>query len=342
MGTDEPSVFEIKADYEETKLQEYEREFDRWVGGPTKILWDDYRGRFGIILLTIYLLMGTIGTVVWPSTSPNAAPRMLSPFESLRYPLGTDGMGQDLAAMMIHATPAMLQMILAGAIFANLLGVSVGLFSGYIGGTTDKVIMTLTDTTMSIPGIPLLIILAAILEPTNPYLIGIILSIQSWAGTARVLRSQVIPIANEEHVEAARAYGQPTSSLLVKDILPHLMPYIFIGFLGGATAIVFASVALYFLGILPFDQQNWGVVLNMAYQEGGAMYSLQAAHWIVVPLVTVIGLTVGFTLLAQAFDQVFNPRVRARHRKRKQDSDEMVDEDASMGAEKAESQMGTL
>lgn len=318
--TDEPSVFETTATYEQTKLDLYQEQFDKWIAEPVKILWSDYRGRFGLLLVTFYILAGTLGIMFVEQPSPNMTDQMIPALTDFAHPLGSDGKGQDMLSLMVWSTPDMLKMIFAGAIFGNLLGVSIGLFSGYMSGTTDKVIMTITDTVMSIPGIPLLIIMAAILEPKNPFLIGIILNIQGWAGQARILRSQVFPLVNTEHVEAARVLGQPMSTVIVKEILPHLLPYIFIGFLGGATTIVFASVALYFLGILPYNNENWGVVLNDAYQQG-AIYSLELAHWLVVPLVTIVGLTVGLTLLAQSFDQVFNPRVRARHRAREQDEE---------------------
>jgi peptide/nickel transport system permease protein len=198
--------------------------------------------------------------------------------------------------------------------------------------------MTVVDTLNSIPGVPLLIVLAAVLVPKNPFLVGIILNIQGFTGGVRTLRSQVIPLAEEEHVEVARALGKSKSELLVKEILPHSLPYIFIGFLGGATRVVFASVALYFLGILPFSTQNWGVVLHFAYQRG-SIYSAQYIHWLLVPMVTIVGLTLGLTMLAQAFDQVFNPRVRARHRassddrrtEREQDTSDVTTTHSEMG-----------
>lgn len=317
MGTEEASAFETTATYEQSSMDVYEEKFDRWVGAPAHILWGDYRGRFGIIIVGIYLLMATVGVAVLPTPEPNMGPRMVKPFTTLEFILGTDGSGKGLLSLMVHATPPMLKMIFAGAIFANLLGVSIGLYSGYVGGVTDKALMSVVDTVNSIPGIPLLIIIAAIIQPTDPYLVGIVLSVQRWTGRARTIRSQVIPLADEAHVEASHALGESKSSLMVGEILPHLLPYVFIGFLGAATYIVFASVGLYFLGILPYTTQNWGVVLNNAYQRSGAMYSLDAAHWIIVPLITIVGLNVGLTMLAQAFDQVFNPRVRARHRARK-------------------------
>lgn len=320
MASDGTTVFETTADYEQPRLDRYQDKFDRWVGAPVRILWDDYRGRFGLLVVAFYFLMGTVGVLLVPE--PVAmGPRLVQPFQTLEHPLGTDGMGQGMLSLMVHATPAMLKMILSGAIFGSLISVSLALVAGYKGGTVDKVIMTVTDTWASIPGLPLLLILATILQPKNPFLVGIVLNIQGWAGGVRSLRSQVIPLADEAHVEAARAQGIPLSTLLVKEVLPHLLPLIFIGLLGGAVGIVTAAVGLYFLGVLPFTMENWGVILNYAYDKSGALYSLDAAHWLLVPMLTIVGLNLGMTLLAQGFDQVFNPRVRARHRRRDIEAD---------------------
>ena len=323
MSTDESSAtadaFGSTADYEQTAFDVYQTQIDRWVIAPMRILWDDYRGRFGILVVTLYVLMGTLGVALVPEPEPNMAPRLIQPFSEPTHVLGTDGLGQDLLSLMVHSTPDMLKMILAGAVFGSFMSTALGLYTGYVGGKIDKAIMTFVDTLNSIPGVPLLIVLAAVLVPKNPFLVGIILNVQGFTGGVRTLRSQVIPLAEEEHVEVARALGKSKSELLMKEVLPHVLPYIFIGFLGGATRIVFSSVALYFLGILPFSTQNWGVVLHFAYEQG-SIYSAAYIHWLLVPMVTIVGLTLGLTMLAQAFDQVFNPRVRARHRARKSET----------------------
>jgi peptide/nickel transport system permease protein len=325
MGTDDPtkggdtgSPFTVEADIEATPMDVYQQTLDVWVISPLRVLWSDYRGRFGLSLFVLYVLMGTVGVVLVEVPDVGQGDRLVSPFQALEHPLGTDGLGQDLLGLMVHATPAMLKMIVAGAVFGGFVGVVVGIVAGYVGGTLDKVLMTITDTVGSIPGIPLLLIFVALIEPTNPWLVGIVLSLQDWTGAARGIRAQTLPIRKKEYVEASQAMGQSTSNTLFKDVLPELLPMITIGFMGGAAGIVNKSVGLYFLGILPFSHQNWGVVLNSAYEGSGALYSLEAAHWLLVPLITVTGMTLALTLLAQAFDQVFNPRVRARHEARKQ------------------------
>lgn len=331
---DDSSPFRSQAEVDATIADVYQQSVEDWVISPLKILWSDYRGKFGLSVVLLYVLMGTVGVALYPTTEPYGGPLLLSPFQSLEHPLGTDGTGQDLLALMIHATPAMFKMMAAGAIFGNMLGVSVGLLSGYNGGTIDKVLMTISDTLMSIPGLPLLLILAALIEPSNPYLIGVILNIQGWTGIARAIRAQVLPLRNKEYVEASEVLGQSQSNILLKQVLPDLLPYLTIGFMTGATTVITASVGLYFLGVLPFTTANWGVVLNQAYNSAGALYSLDAAHWLLVPMVVISGMTFGLTLLAQAFDQVFNPRVRARHqaRKHRDDESDVEADEEEMGA----------
>lgn len=323
---DDSSPFQAKSEYNATPMDIYQQAVEDWIVGPLKVLWSDYRGRTGLIIVLFYLLMGTVGVAFYPETGPFDGQLLTQPFENLDHPLGTDGNGKDLLALMIHATPDMFKMMFAGAIFGNSLGIIIGLVSGYEGGTIDKVLMTITDTLASIPGLPLLLILAAIIQPTNPYLIGVIVNIQGWTAGARGIRSQVLPLRNQEYVEASRALGQSKSNILVKQVLPDLLPYITIGFMTGATTVITASVGLYFLGILPFTTENWGIVLNAAYNESGALYAMAEAHWLLVPLVTITGLTFGLTLLAQSFDQVFNPRVRDRHLARKQAKESVEDE----------------
>ncbi|WP_459190691.1 ABC transporter permease [Halosimplex sp. J119] len=326
---DDESPFRSQSDYDATAMDVYEVVFSRWVVSPLRVLWSDYRGRFGLIIVTFYVLVGTLGVVVIPEPSVDPINRLLSPLEqpNLQYLLGSDGVGRGLLPLMAHATPKMLKMMLAGAIFGNTLGVVVGLVAGYTGGNTDKILMTITDVVASVPALPLLLILAAIIEPRNPYLIGVILTVQLWAGLARGVRAQVLPLRNVEYVEASRTMGQSTSTVLIKQILPDLLPLVTLRFMSTARTVIFSSVALYFLGLLPYTSANWGVVLNSAYENSNILASFENAHWLLVPALTIALLTFGLTLLAQAFDQVFNPRVRARHEaRRRADVEDEIDE----------------
>ncbi|MFC6964224.1 ABC transporter permease [Halocatena marina] len=170
-------------------------------------------------------------------------------------------------------------MIFAGTMFATMLATVIGTLSGYIGGTIDRGLMTLSDIMIALPGLPLLIVLAAVFEPESPYVIGLILSVNIWAGLARTIRSEVLSLRDIEYVESSRVMGFSLSSIIGRDILPNLMSYITVNIAYNARSIIFSSVALYFLGVLPYSNYNWGVIMDNAYQ-GGTMYTSSLYYWL--------------------------------------------------------------
>ena len=294
------------------------------VLAPGRVLWSDWRARIAVTVLTGYLLMGAVawisaaewGPTIVPRPSPNQGPALVGAFRTLEFPLGTTFSGHSILSQVVHATPAMLKMIGAGAVFTVVVGATLGTVAGYKGGRVDDVVMTLVDVALTIPGLPLIIVLAGALTDSlqgNPYVIGILLSINAWAGLSRAVRSQVLTLRGAEYVEASRVMGLGTGTVLRRDVLPNLMPYVTMNFVKQARAVIYGSVGLYFLGVLPYTAVNWGVMMNNANSQAGAVSSPAAFHWLAVPMVTVILLSLSLTLLAQSGDRLFNPRVRARH-----------------------------
>ena len=304
--------FATQSEIERTPTERLRTRLDRSVLTPVKIVWTDWRGRVGAAIILLYLLVGTVGVVLVAQPAYAQGPRSLDLFENLAYPLGTDNLGRSLFGMTVHATPPMLKMIAGGSVFATGLATAVGTFAGYKGGTVERILMTLTDTMMAIPGLPLVIVLGAVFEPRNPFLVGIILSIGAWAGLARTLRSQVLTIREETYVEASYAMGLSTRRIIYTDVLPNLMPYILVNFANSARRVIYSSVALYFLGVLPITSDNWGVMLDRAYQAG-ALWNTGVLHELLVPLFAIFLLSLGLILFSQGTDRLFNPRIRAKH-----------------------------
>ncbi|WP_276256821.1 ABC transporter permease [Halomontanus rarus] len=307
-------AFEAVADTTLTKKERYKRAIDRRYLAPIRVMWTDLRARVGLLIIAFFVSMGVIGPRVVDPPKVSEGPQLQGAFQSWAHPLGTDNLGRDVLAMIVHATPNMLLMILAGGIFTTVLATVFGTTSGYLGGRTDRVLSMMMDTVMTIPGLPLIVILAAALQPENPVVIGVILTINAWAGLARSIRSQVLAIRQNSYVEASKAMGLSTSSIIRRDIMPNIMPYVLINFVESARNVIFASVGLYFIGVLPYDSiVNWGVMIDLAYTSGGALQSLDAAHWLLAPLITITLLSFGLIMFAQGTDRMFNPRVRAQH-----------------------------
>lgn len=307
------SPFDTVADIEATRTDRYRRLFNSNVVAPMRILVTDPRGAFGLATLLVYLLAGTVG--VWLIPYPeNSSTILMGAFESWEHVLGTNRYGADLFGLIVHATPAMLIMIAGGAVFTILMATVVGTLSGYKGGRTDEVLMLVTDAVLAIPGLPLIIVLGVILQPTDPFVVGLLISVPRWAGLARALRSEVLSLREQSFVEASRINGLSTPTVIRRELIPNLMPFITINFVNAARGVIFGSVALYFLFILPEPEfLNWGVMMNRAYSSTGALYTWETAHWLIFPMIAIIWLSFGLIMLGQAADRIFNPRLRARH-----------------------------
>jgi len=295
-----------------TRLDRYRVIYNEYIYAPLAVIRNDIRGVLGLTIVGIYVIAGTLGPMFIEPTQTADGPNLLQPFQNMAYPFGTNTLGQDLFAQTIYSTTPILKMVIGGAVFTVVVATIVGTLAGYKGGLADRLLATVTDVFINLPGLPLIVVLATMIQPRNPFLIGVILSVARWAGLSRNLRSQVLTLRSESFVEATRIAGLPVSYIIIKDILPHLMPYIMINFVNSARKVIYAAVGLYFIGVLPYSANNWGVMLSTAYDQG-ALATPAATHWVLVPVFAIVILSLGLILLSQSFDRVFNPRVRAKH-----------------------------
>ncbi|GAB6878318.1 hypothetical protein JCM17823_05920 [Halorubrum gandharaense] len=323
---------EVTAVTREQRLREW---FGESVAEPFRVAWADWRTKIGITIILAFLFMGL---VAWLSASSwwllervvlveqpiaNQGTPRTQPFEDPSHPLGTDMNGRDMISGVVHATPTMIQMILAGAVFTIVVATIVGTVAGYKGGRAETILMTLSDVAMTIPGLPLVIVLVVLIEPESPILIGVIITINVWAGIARTIHSQVLSLRENSYVEASRTMGIGTPSIIQKDILPNLMPYVLVNFVYASRRVIYDSVALYFLGFLSFrGVENWGVMMNLAYENASALLNPNATYMLLVPMIPIVVLSFGLMLFAQGTDRLFNPRVRTRHEGKTRDDDD--------------------
>ena len=171
----------------------------------------------------------------------------------------------------------------------------------------------LTDVVLNIPSLPLYIVLATYIRATDPLSMALILSITGWAGLARSVRSQVLSLKTAPFVEAAKVLGLPTWYIVLREITPNMMSYITINYIWSTADAIYAMVGLFFLGVIPFVTVNWGVMLFMAYRFVGAIYSLNTIHFVLAPILAIVGLQLGLILFSYAMDEIFNPRIRTEY-----------------------------
>jgi len=301
-----------ESDRQTSKADLYRERLDIFVLTPLRVMWSDWRTRTGGLIILAYVFVGVVGVhLIEPAQT--GGPRLIGPLQNMQYPLGTNNLGEGLLAKVVHATPPMLKMIVSGAVFSTAIATVVGTVSGYKGGYTDTVLTTISDIAMTIPGLPLVILFLVVFEPSNPFFIGIILSINAWAGLARTIRSQVLELRDQSYIEASRIMDISLHRIIVDDILPNIMPYVLISFVNTGRGVIFGSVALFYIGVLNVPFSNWGIMLNRAYSTGGALYSWSSVYWIITPMAAIVVLSLGLVLFSQGTERLFNPRIRARH-----------------------------
>lgn len=275
-----------------------------------RILKNDKPALFGGIIVGLYTLVAIFGPVfVHISSVQNEANAYAGP--SLQHMLGTDALGQDVLSQIIVGCRPIMILGVISAVITVVVGVGVGLVSGYVGGIVDSVIMRITDVFLTIPGLPLIIMIAAIVHTTNPVVLALILSITAWPGLARAVRSQALSLRSSDFIESAKLQGLSLGNVVGRQLLPNVGPYVAIHFLLAITGAIYAGVGLFLLGIAPISGTNWGIMINLAMSQG-ALYTSGSALYLFSPMAAIVLLQVAFVLFSRALDSVFNPRLRVQ------------------------------
>jgi peptide/nickel transport system permease protein len=223
------------------------------------------------------------------------------------YWLGTDAQGRDILSQVIWGSRVALLVGFAAAAFSIGIGVVVGLVAGYYGGWVDIVLMRFTDVILVLPSLPLLIILAALLQPSI-WNIVFIIGIVGWGGPARVIRSAVLSLKERPFIDSARVTGASKMRIMFKHIAPNVLPLglLYMTFyVGGA---ILSEAALAFIGLGDPRTMSWGMMLNFVQHSN----ALSNWWWLIPPGLCITLVVMAFFLMGRAFDEIVNPRLRKR------------------------------
>ena len=270
------------------------------------LLLGTWRGRIGLGMLGLFLFLAIFGSAIAPD-NPDASSLDILAKPSTDHWLGTTEQGSDVFSQLLVGTRVSLVVGFAAAAISAVLGAAVGLLGGYFGGWTDRIFDSLENWFLVIPTLPLMIVLARLLDPSLTVLIAVI-GLTSWAGTGRIVRAQVLTLRERAFVERARALGASDGYIIRTHILPNTLPLIFANTVLIVAVAILSEAALAFLGLGDPARISWGTMLENAFSSGAPS---AGAWWYVIPpglCITLLVLSV--SILGYLFEEYVNPRLR--------------------------------
>jgi peptide/nickel transport system permease protein len=281
----------------------------RFAARAARTLWGDAKARTGLIILGVIVVVALFAPQLAPH-SPTAT--TFTPYlgpNSVNW-LGTTGNGQDVFSQLLYGARVSLLVGLGAGAMATAVAVTLGLIAGYRPGVVDELIGFLTNLALVIPGLPLMIILAAYLANHSVWTIVLVVAFTSWATGARVMRSQTATLRTRDFVASAVFSGERLPRVVFREILPNMTSLVAASFLAAATAAVLAEASLEFLGLGSPATVSWGTILYSAEQQNAML----TGQWLMVlaPGLAIALLMTSLTLVNFGIDALSNPRLREK------------------------------
>ena len=286
------------------------RRFDNPWMNP-KLIW-------GAALLLSIVAMGVVGRFVWdPDLVFTGSSALRLPpvgFENLRgqqgslaNPLGTDGGGRDLLALIIIGAPNTLFVGLLASVIGMSIGIFLGFSAGFLGGRTDDVIRVSADVMITIPPLLILVVFQSAFGDVSLTMMALLIAGFVWQSPTRLIRAQVLSMKQSGYVQMAQLSGASTSHIMFREMMPNLVPYLFGSFIASVTTSIVTAVGLEVLGLGPQRIPTLGRTIYEAINAGALIQNL---WWWGIPTLLLAVIFIGLLLINLGLDEVSNPRLR--------------------------------
>lgn len=270
-------------------------------------------GMAGLVMLVTVVLMAVFAPLIAP----------YDPYKPVRaridtiyappdrtHPLGTDDGGKDVLSSFIYGARVSLFVGFVAALMTLVIGSVIGLLAGYYGGRVGGLLMRLTDIFLVIPGLPLLVVLVALLGPSIWNII-LALALFGWTSTTRLVYAQVLSVKERLFVTRARAIGAPSGHIIRQHVFPMVLPIILAQNALVISDAILSESALSFLGLGDPTLISWGSMLNFAFGRGAV--SIGAWWALLPPGLGIVWAVLAWTLLGHVIEEIVNPRLKSHH-----------------------------
>ena len=282
-----------------------------WKGFRTFVRLLSYNrvGFIGFLVVIFMILLSYAGPLIIELDTKTKIDKIyITP--TLEHPLGTDHQGRDIWSQIVNGGKDVIYVAFLAALISTVIAVVFGTMSGYIGGWIDSAIMAVTDIILTIPQFPLLAVLAAFISLNSLTFLGILMGLLNWPTLLRALRAQALSLKQRDFIEAARALDLGVWHIVMREMVPNMMPYIVVSFALGMTFAVYQQAGLVFLGLVPISAGNWSVMIQLAWVRGAIFYK-DSVWYIMAPIIAIAILQLAIISMTRSLELVFNPRLRA-------------------------------
>jgi len=258
----------------------------------------------GMLLLAMYIIFAVAAPLIAPYNPVTKAGESFQP-PSLQHLFGTDNLGRDLFSRVVYGSKIALQIAFISGVVAASIGIPLGLISGYVGGILDRILTIIMDALYTFPGLILAIAIAAVLGP-GVFNVGMSIAVVFAPTYFRIIRNQVSSVKSSLYVEAARSIGAKNWEIVIRYILPNVLPSVVVVLSMNLADAIMTEAGLSFLGLgIAPPTPDWGYDLS-----NGQRFVLQNDWWMVLfPGLAIITVVLGFSFLSEGLNELLNPNV---------------------------------
>jgi peptide/nickel transport system permease protein len=279
-------------------------------GGVAPAILGNRRLVIGLLIFLTIAVAALVGNVLFDPTDreTGAFPARLAP--GAGGLLGTTSVGQSVAAQMAEAVPNSMQVGLIAATVGTLLGAAIGFASGYFGRIVDTLLRVLIDVFLSVPSLLFLVLIASLVKGVSVPIMALIIGVFAWAWPARQVRAQVLSLKTRPFVEIARLSGMSGPQIIVRELIPNMLPWLGANFVNAFIAAVLAESGLSILGLGPQREMTLGMMIYWALSYSAIFLNLW--WWWLTPVLTLMALFLSLYMVHLGLDEVGNPRLRTQ------------------------------
>ncbi len=307
-----------EVNFDETRFELFQRlmaRFGERTRASVRALTRNKAGFIGFLGLAFFVLVTIFGPLFIRYEGEThmerraEGSRVLVAAPSAEHPLGLDWKGRDVLSHMVHGGQRLIITSVQAGLIATALAVILGSAAGLLGGPVDAILSAIANFILTIPGFPLLIVLAAVVNFDSDFMLAVLFGVLNWPTLMRAVRAQVLSLRERDYVQAATVLDLGLWHVISREVFPNMIGYVSINFIFTIRIAMYSIIGLTFLGMVPLRDPDWAVMIFTGRQQG-VLFLPQAAGMLLSPVIAIALFQLSLVLFARSLEEIFNPRLR--------------------------------